>query len=342
MKLSDFDYHLPPELIAQRPLSPRDQSRLLVLDRASGKINHRSFRDVVDYLNPEDCLVLNETKVIPARLRGIKKESGLEVELLLNRQLGPDLWEALSRPARRIKVGDSLLFNELEAKVVGRGHESRREVRFNFNGEDFWLKLERIGEVPLPPYINRDSGLLSEDRETYQTIYARSPGAVAAPTAGLHFTPELLEAITQKGGKVARLILHVGLGTFQPVRSEDIRSHLMAAEYYEVREKAAQVINATKGRVIAVGTTTVKALESSPSTNGARITPSSGLSDLFIYPPYQFRAIDGLITNFHLPKSTLLMLVSALAGRERIFSAYQEAIRKGYRFFSYGDAMLII
>lgn len=342
MRLSDFDYHLPPELIAQRPLPQRDQSRLLVLNRHSGKISHRSFRDIVDYLNPGDCLVLNETRVIPARLRGIKKASGLKVEILLNRQVGADLWEVLAKPARRIKVGAQLLFNDLEAEVVERCPGSRRQLRFNCSGEDFWLKLDRIGEVPLPPYIYRDNGPLPEDKDSYQTIYARSPGAVAAPTAGLHFTLELLDLIIQKGVKIARITLHVGLGTFQPVRSEDISSHQMAAEYYEVGEEAAQIINTTEGRVIAVGTTTVRALESSSSTNGLRVAPSVGLSNLFIYPPYYFQVIDGLITNFHLPKSTLLMLVSALAGREHILAAYQEAIQKRYRFFSYGDAMLII
>lgn len=342
MKLSDFDYHLPPELIAQRALPQRDQSRLLVLNRYSGKISHRFFRDIVDYLNPGDCLVLNETRVIPARLRGIKKVSGLKVEILLNRQLDADLWEVLAKPARRIKVGTQILFNDLEAEVVERCPGNRRQVRFNYRGEEFWSKLEHIGEIPLPPYIYRENGPLPEDREAYQTIYARSPGAVAAPTAGLHFTPELLDLIIQKGVKIARITLHVGLGTFQPVRSEDISSHQMASEYYEVGEEAAQIINTTEGRIIAVGTTTVRTLESTPSTNGVRVAPSVGLSNLFIYPPYHFQVVDGLITNFHLPKSTLLMLVSALAGREHILSAYQEAIREGYRFFSYGDAMLII
>ncbi|WP_211230007.1 tRNA preQ1(34) S-adenosylmethionine ribosyltransferase-isomerase QueA [Desulfovirgula thermocuniculi] len=339
--LSDYDFELPPELIAQEPAGRRDESRLLVLFRATGRLEHRLFRDLVEYLVPGDVLVLNETRVIPARLRAKKAGNGGEVELLLLRQLEGECWEALVRPGRRAKPGTRLVLGGgLAECVVGeRTGTGGRRVYFSSPLPVSEL-IARLGEVPLPPYIKK----YPQDPERYQTVYARRDGSVAAPTAGLHFTPELLERIEKSGVKIARILLHVGLGTFRPVRVEDITRHHMHAEYYEVSPEAAEVINGARaggGRVVAVGTTSVRCLETVAGEDG-RVKPGAGWTDLFIYPGYRFRAVDALITNFHLPRSTLLMLVSAFAGREKILAAYRVAVEKRYRFFSFGDAMLIL
>lgn len=339
--MSDYDFELPPELIAQEPAKRRDEARLLVLFRSTGCLEHRLFRDLVDYLLPGDVLVLNETRVIPARLRAKKAGNGGEVEVFLLRQLEGECWEALVRPGRRAKPGTRLVLGGgLAECVVGERTESGgRRVYFSSPLPVSEL-MTRLGEVPLPPYIKK----YPQDPERYQTVYARREGSVAAPTAGLHFTPELLERIEKSGVKIARILLHVGLGTFRPVRVEDITRHHMHAEYYEVSPEAAEVINAARaggGRVVAVGTTSVRCLEAAAGEDG-RVKPGAGWTDLFIYPGYRFRAVDALITNFHLPRSTLLMLVSAFAGREKILAAYRVAVEKRYRFFSFGDAMLIL
>ena len=343
MKVSDFDYELPKELIAKFPVEPRDSSRLMVLHRNTGEIEHRIFRDIVEYLKPGDVLVINDTKVIPARLFG-KLETGGKVELLLVRQPGPGTWEVMAKPARKLKEGKRIYFDEeLEAVVKGYSGEGRRIVEFILkSNKDFMEKLEEIGHIPLPPYIEREEK--PEDREKYQTVFARKEGAVAAPTAGLHFTEELLQKLKDKGIIIKNITLHVGPGTFKPVKVENVEEHQMDYETYHVPEDTAAEINRAKEegrRVIAVGTTVTRTLESAAEKDG-KVKSGEGSTNLFIYPGYRFKVIDALITNFHLPRSTLLMLVSAFAGRERILNAYREAVKKGYRFYSYGDAMFIL
>jgi len=341
LKLSDFNYFLPEELIAQEPAERRDISRLMIVHRDGAELEHRLFKDLVDYLNPGDALVINDTRVIPARLMGTKEGTGARIEVLLLKQLDATRWEALVKPGRRAPMGTKIRFGEgsLECLVTGGTGYGGRVVDFCFAGP-FEEVLDRVGVMPLPPYIKRP--LLDQHR--YQTIYARQAGSAAAPTAGLHFTPELLNRIGEMGVKVVPVLLHVGLGTFRSVKVEDIRRHHMHAEYYEISEDSSTAIADTRtggGRIIAVGTTTIRCLESA-AEEGGRVRPGSGWTEIFIYPGYRFKVIDGLVTNFHLPKSTLLMLVSALAGREKILAAYAEAVRLRYRFFSFGDAMLII
>ncbi len=342
-KLADYFYDLPEELIAQTPIYPRDTSRLMVLNKNSGQIDHRIFTDIVQYLDQGDLLVVNDTKVIPARLHGVKAASGGKVEILLLRPVKQGVWESLVRPARRLKIGDKLQFGDgvLQSEIVAELPEGIRHIRFADNpDEDFESIIDRIGEMPLPPYIKEKLS----DKDRYQTVYAQKRGSAAAPTAGLHFTPELLKAIEVQGVNIARLTLHVGIGTFRPVQVENIAKHQMHSEFYHVDPSTASLLNQTriKGkRIIAVGTTSVRALESLPLENG-RFLEASGFTDKFIYPGYKFQAVDGLITNFHLPKSSLLMLVSALAGRENILNAYHAAVQERYRFFSFGDAMLLI
>ena len=340
MKVSDFDYNLPKELIAQKAIEPRDASRLLILERKTKKITHRHFRDIVDYLYPGDVLVLNQTKVIPARLFGHKVPTGGRVEILLLKPLKENTWEALVRPGKRVHAGDviDIANGGLRAQVIDYTQEGRL-LQFQ-NAQNFDALLQKLGQIPLPPYIKEKI----EDPSRYQTVYASASGSVAAPTAGLHFTEELLEEIRKKGVRVTSLILHVGVGTFRPVKAEKAEEHHMHKEYYEVSQDAAQIINETRqkgGRVVAVGTTVVRTLESVADENGI-IYPGQGETELFIYPGYKFKAIDALLTNFHLPRSTLLMLVSAFAGIENIKTAYKEAIRQRYRFYSFGDAMFII
>ncbi|GIX47929.1 MAG: S-adenosylmethionine:tRNA ribosyltransferase-isomerase [Candidatus Tectimicrobiota bacterium] len=344
MRLSDFDFALPPELIAQEPAPQRDRSRLLVVERATRRFTHDVFANLGAYLRPGDVLVVNDTRVIPARLRGRKADTGGRVELLLLHDHGDGVWEALLRPAARVRAGTVLLFGEgvLRAEVCAR--QAAGPVRVRFSPPDIYPLLERCGEVPLPPYIRRPAGSTPHDRERYQTVYAAQPGAVAAPTAGLHFTPELLARLAQQGVRRATLTLHVGWGTFQPVRSEEVEAHRMEAEFYRLGEDAAATIEearAAGGRVVAVGTTTTRALETIGQQSG-RVVASSGWTELFIYPGYRFRVVDALITNFHLPRSTLFLLVCAFADRELMLEAYQEAIAARYRFYSYGDAMLIL
>lgn len=335
MKLADFDYYLPKELIAQQPLSNRDESRLLVLYRKDKKIEDKVFSDIIEYLEPDDTLVLNDTKVFPARLVAV---DGIEILLIKNYQ--GKIWEVLIKHARKIKVGTKLKFgDELAGEVIG-----EKCIKFEYEG-DFFEILDKIGKTPLPPYIKRK--VVDTDTEQYQTVYARHRGAIAAPTAGLHFTKELLKKISAKGIKLAFITLHVGIGTFSPIRKEHIIEHHMKEESYEISREAAEIINQTRGRIIVVGTTTVRTLETVNSkfeiqNPKFKVVPSSGVTDLFIYPGFKFKVTDMLITNFHLPKTTLLLLISAFAGRENILSAYQHAIDKKYRFYSYGDAMLII
>ncbi len=348
MHITEFDYHLPEELIAQKPSDKRDMSRLMVLHRSSGKIEHRHFCDIIEYLREGDCLVLNNSKVIPARLFGVKKETGAKIEFLLIKSLPDGCWETLVRPGKRVKEGDIISFSEdkrFEAKVEGYGSEGTRIVRFDYEGI-FFERLEELGKMPLPPYIRRES--TDVDRERYQTVYSRIDGSVAAPTAGLHFTEELLEQIKQKGVKLAYVTLHVGIGTFRPVSCDIIEEHKMHFEEYEISSESAQIINDTKkkgGRVICVGTTSCRTIESAAMPcedgNGFEVKAGAGGTDIFIYPGYEFKILDSLITNFHLPKSTLLMLISALYNKEDILKAYEIAIKEKYRFFSYGDAMFI-
>ena len=352
MLLSDFDYELPPELIAQHPPAERGQSRLLVIHRDDGPLQHRMFADLPEYLRPGDCLVLNDTRVIPARLIGrrarrvgadiLDAPSG-KVELLLLRQVGERDWEALGKPARRLRVGECVTFGtELTAEVIAGGSEGLRTVRLQHDGPLLEV-LDRLGQMPLPPYIHREAPE-SEDKSRYQTVYAAVPGAAAAPTAGLHFTEGLLGQIEAMGVRLARLTLHVGLGTFRPIQVERLEDHRMHAEWYEVSPGAAETINAARrggGRVIAAGTTVVRTLETAADGAGV-IHAGSGMTELFISPGYQFRAVDGMLTNFHLPRSSLLVMVSAFAGRERVLAAYAEAVRQGYRFYSYGDATLMV
>ena len=339
MKTSDFYYDLPEASIAQHPVEPRDSSRLLVIDRATGKWEDKVFTDVISYLREGDVLVVNNTKVIPARLIGHRKGFTGEVEFLLLKRLDYTHWRCIVRPGKKLNVGAEVVFsNELSARVTERGEEGERTVEFLFDGvfEDI---LAKVGAMPLPPYIKEKL----QDNSRYQTVYSKVDGSAAAPTAGLHFTPALLDRIRAKGVKVVEILLHVGLSTFRPVKVENIEEHKMHDEYYEISEAAAAEINAAKAegrRVICVGTTSVRTLESAADRIG-HVVAGSGNTEIFIYPPYTFKMVDGLITNFHLPESTLLMLVSALAGREHILAAYEEAVEERYRFFSFGDAMLI-
>ena len=341
MKTSDFYYDLPEELIAQDPLEDRSGSRLLVLDRQTGKREHKIFRDVIDYLNPGDCLVVNNTKVIPARLIGSKVGTDAKIEVLLLKRKEDNVWETLVKPGKKCKVGTKISFGEglLTGEVVGIVEEGNRLVKFSYEGI-FEEILDQLGQMPLPPYIHHQL----QDKNRYQTVYAKHDGSAAAPTAGLHFTPELLEKIREKGVKIAHVTLHVGLGTFRPVKVEDVTEHHMHSEFYIVEEDQAKLINETKqagGKIVAVGTTSCRTLESATGEDGI-LKAGSGWTDIFIYPGYQFKLIDRLITNFHLPESTLVMLVSALAGKENIMAAYEEAVKMRYRFFSFGDAMLIL
>lgn len=339
MKTSDFDFELPQELIAQTPLLNRDESRLLVLDKKTGSIEHKKFRNILDYLNPGDVLVINDTKVIPARLMGVKDDTGAVIELLLLKDMGNDIWECLSRPQKRLRLGTVVKFSdELSASVVELLDDGVTRVKLIYSGILLEI-LDRLGEMPLPPYIHEK--LAEKDR--YNTVYAKNIGSAAAPTAGLHFTNELLDELRNIGVIIVNVTLHVGLGTFRPVVDDDISNHHMHSEYYEMSSETARVLNSAKAdgrRIIAVGTTSTRTLESVIYKYG-KFIECSGNTEIFIYPGYEFKAIDSLITNFHLPKSTLVMLVSALAGRDNILNAYHEAIISRYRFFSFGDAMFI-
>lgn len=340
MKTHDFWYDLPEELIAQTPLEQRDASRLMVLDRNTGNVTHRHFYDVIDYLQPGDCLVMNDSRVLPARLLG-HRPSGGAVEVLLLRDLGEKKWECLCKPGRKMQVGQAVIFGdgELTATVQEVREDGNRVVEFHYQGI-FLEVLERLGKMPLPPYIKAEL----QDQERYQTVYSRELGSAAAPTAGLHFTKELLEKIREKGVKEAFVTLHVGLGTFRPVKAEEVTQHHMHSELCMMTQETADLLNETRlsgGRIICVGTTSCRTLESLVNEDGS-FEAKSKWTDIFIYPGYTFRAMDGLITNFHLPESTLVMLVSAFAGRENVLSAYEEAVKKRYRFFSFGDAMLIV
>ena len=340
MKTSDFYYDLPEELIAQDPLKDRSSSRLMVLDRESGNISHHIFKDIIDYLNPEDCLVINDTKVIPARLYGVKEDTGAHIEILLLKRRENDVWETLVRPGKKAKPGTRLTFGDgrLKAEVIDVVEEGNRLIHFEYDGI-FEEILDQLGQMPLPPYITHQL----QDKDRYNTVYAAHSGSAAAPTAGLQFTPELLKEIEEKGVDIARVTLHVGLGTFRPVKVDDVENHHMHSEFYMIDEEAAEKINRAKenGRkVICVGTTSCRTIESAADENG-KLKACSGWTEIFIYPGYQFKVLDELITNFHLPESTLVMLVSALAGREHVLAAYEEAVKERYRFFSFGDAMFI-
>lgn len=340
MKLSDFDYELPEELIAQDPILQRDSSRLLVLDSRTGAMEHRVFHDLPEYLREGDCLVLNDTKVIPARLMGSREGKNDVIEVLLLKRCEGDVWEALVRPGKKLRQGARVSFGDglLKGEIIDVVEEGNRRIRFEYEGI-FEELLDQLGQMPLPPYIKH----VLQDKNRYQTVYARHEGSAAAPTAGLHFTPELLEKIQQMGVETAYVTLHVGLGTFRPVKVENVLEHHMHSEFYCIDEENARKINETKargGRVICVGTTSCRTIEAAYGVHG-EIKACSGWTDIFIYPGYQFQVLDGLVTNFHLPESTLLMLVSALAGRENVLHAYEEAVRERYRFFSFGDAMFI-
>lgn len=340
MNVKDFYFDLPEELIAQHPIEKRDESRLMVVDKNSGSIEHKKFKDIVDYLNSGDCLVLNDTRVLPARLIGSKQDSGGKMEFLLLRRIDIDTWETLVKPGKRAQIGTRFVFGngELNAEVVSLGEEGSRIVKFYYEGI-FEEVLDRLGQMPLPPYIKESL----EDRERYQTVYSKEVGSAAAPTAGLHFTKELLDKIREKGINIAFVTLHVGLGTFRPVKAETIEEHVMHSEYYTMSKETADIINSTKRngkRVIAVGTTSNRTLESIADDNGI-VKEQSGWTEIFIYPGYRFKVVDALITNFHLPESTLIMLVSAFAGRENTMKAYKTAVEDKYRFFSFGDAMFL-
>ena len=340
MKTKDFYYELPKELIAQEPISDRSASRLMVLDKESGKTEHRHFYDIVDYISAGDTLILNDTKVIPARLHGVKEGTGGAIEFLLLTKRSLDVWEVILKPGRKAKPGARFVFGngELRAEILDVVNEGNRLVKFEYEGV-FEEVLDRLGEMPLPPYITKKL----EDKDRYQTVYAKNNGSAAAPTAGLHFTPELLGKIKEKGVNIGFVTLHVGLGTFRPVKAEDIKDHKMHSEFYVLPDETAELVNATKengGRVISVGTTATRVLETA-GMNGLPLKGATGWTDIFISPGSEFHVIDALITNFHLPESTLIMLVSALAGRENVLNAYAEAVREKYRFFSFGDAMFI-
>ena len=341
MDVKDFYFDLPQELIAQDPLEDRASSRLLVLDKHTGEITHKGFRDILEYLKPGDCLVINDTKVIPARLFGVKEDTGAKIEILLLKRRENDIWETLVKPGKKAKPGTRIVFGEglLTGTVLETVDEGNRLIQFSYEGI-FGEILDQLGQMPLPPYITHQL----KDKNRYQTVYAKHEGSAAAPTAGLHFTKELLKQVEDMGVKIAHVTLHVGLGTFRPVKVEHVQDHHMHSEFYVVEESEAKKVNDTKeagGRVICVGTTSCRTVESAADENG-RLKAGTGWTDIFIYPGYQFKILDGLITNFHLPESTLVMLVSALAGREHILAAYEEAIRERYRFFSFGDAMLIL
>ncbi len=340
MNVKDFYFELPQELIAQDPLEDRAASRLLVMSKETGEIEHRTFRNITEYLRPGDCLVINDTKVIPARLFGIKEDTGAKIEVLLLKRREKDIWETLVKPGRKSRPGATLVFGEglLKGTVLEVVEEGNRLIQFQYKGI-FEEVLDQLGQMPLPPYITHQL----QDKNRYQTVYARQAGSAAAPTAGLHFTQELLKQIEEMGVKVARVTLHVGLGTFRPVKVDNVLDHHMHSEFYEVSEEEAKKINQTKalgGRVICVGTTSCRTLESATGEDGI-LKAGSGWTEIFIYPGYRFKILDGLLTNFHLPESTLVMLVSALAGREQVLHAYEEAIGERYRFFSFGDAMFI-
>lgn len=340
MKTSDFYYDLPEELIAQDPLKNRSDSRLMVLDKKTGAVSHHIFRDIVEYLQPGDCLVINDTKVIPARLIGSKEDTGAKIEVLLLKRKTGDVWETLVKPGRKAKPGTRIQFGDglLVGEVMDIVDEGNRLIRFEFDGI-FEEILDQLGQMPLPPYITHQL----KDKDRYNTVYATHSGSAAAPTAGLHFTPELLRTIEEKGIDIARVTLHVGLGTFRPVKVDDVENHHMHSEFYMIDEAAAEKINRAKEngkRVICVGTTSCRTIESAADENG-RLKPCSGWTEIFIYPGYRFKILDCLITNFHLPESTLIMLVSALAGQKHVLAAYEEAVKERYRFFSFGDAMFI-
>ena len=340
LRKEDFYFNLPEELIAQDPLEDRSSSRLLVLDKETGEVEHHIFKEIVGYLNPGDCLVINDTKVIPARLIGEREGTGAKVEVLLLKRNENDIWETLVKPGRKAKPGTKLVFGNglLHAEVLEVVEEGNRMIQFHYEGI-FEEILDQLGQMPLPPYITHQL----EDKNRYQTVYAKHTGSAAAPTAGLHFTPELLKEIEEKGVDIARVTLHVGLGTFRPVKVENILEHHMHSEFYQIAQSEADKINRAKDgghRVICVGTTSCRTVESAADENG-RLRECSGWTEIFIYPGYQFKILDCLITNFHLPESTLIMLVSALAGREHVLAAYEEAIKERYRFFSFGDAMFI-
>lgn len=341
MNLDDFDYYLPEELIAQEPAESRDKSRLLVLHRKSGVLEHRVFSDCIEYMREGDVLVVNSTRVIPARLFGTKEGTGAKIELVLLRRMDINSWEALVKPGKRVHPGTRIIFGDglLTAESLGSTEAGGRILRFDYEGI-FEEILDKLGQMPLPHYIKKEL----KNRERYQTVYARTPGSAAAPTAGLHFTPQLISTIRDRGIDIVEVTLHVGLGTFRPVKTQNIREHKMHSEYYEVSKETAGVINRARekgGRLIAVGTTSTRTIETAADEDGV-VRSGSGWTDIFIYPGYKFKAVDSLITNFHLPKSTLLMLISAFAGRDRIIEAYNEAVSERYRFFSFGDAMLIL
>lgn len=340
MNTSDFYYELPKELIAQTPLEPRDSSRLLLLNRENGEIKHQTFSDIIDFLQPGDLLVANDSRVLPARIYGVKSETGARVEFLLLKQVGTNRWETLCKPGKKAREGAKFIFGDgiLEATVIEVKEDGNRVVEFECE-DNFFTALDKIGQMPLPPYITEEL----KDRERYQTVYSNELGSAAAPTAGLHFTNELMQKIKDKGVNIAYVTLHVGLGTFRPVKVDDVTKHKMHSEHYEIPEDTANIINETKkngGRVIAVGTTSCRTLESVATFFG-EIKPCDGFTDIFIYPGYEFKVLDGLITNFHLPESTLIMLVSAFAGYDNVMNAYRTAVDEKYRFFSFGDAMFI-
>ena len=340
MKITEFDYELPENLIAQVPIEKRDESRLMVLDRKNKTIEHKIFKDIIDYLEPGDCLVRNNTKVIPARIYG-KKETGAKVEFLLLNNIERDIWETIVRPGNKLHAGTKVIFGDgiLTAEIIETMPGGTRKVKFSYNGI-FNEILDKIGLMPLPPYIHEDL----KDNDRYQTVYAKYEGSAAAPTAGLHFTPELLKKIEENGVKIANVTLHVGIGTFRPVKEENVEDHEMHVEHFYIKQEDVEKINETKKngkRVIAVGTTSCRVLETIASEDNGMVKETEGDTNIFIYPGYKFKCIDGLITNFHLPKSTLLMLVSALAGKDYILKAYNEAVKEKYKFFSFGDAMFI-
>lgn len=338
MKTSDFYYDLPQELIAQTPMEPRDMSRLMVIDKNTGEVEHKIFKDLIDYLRPGDCLILNDTRVIPARIYGVKKETGAVVEFLLLKQSENNVWECLCKPGKRAKIGTEFVFGDgiVECEVVDITDDGNRKVQFKCDSKEIYTILDKIGKMPLPPYITEEL----QNGELYQTVYSKELGSAAAPTAGLHFTEEMLKRIEDKGIKIGYVTLHVGLGTFRPVKVDDVKNHKMHSEHYHISKETADLINDTKkngGRVIAVGTTSTRTLESVATKNGC-ICEDEDDTSIFIYPGYKFKCIDGLVTNFHLPESTLIMLISAFAGYDNVMNAYKIAVQEKYRFFSFGDA----
>lgn len=341
MKTSDFFYELPQELIAQTPVEPRDSSRLMVINKETGEVEHRIFRDLIEYLKPNDCLILNDTRVIPARIYGVKKETGAVVEFLLLKQKENNVWECLCKPGKRAKVGTEFTFGEglVDAEVLDITEDGNRIIQFKCDSKEIYTILDKIGKMPLPPYITAEL----QDGERYQTVYSRELGSAAAPTAGLHFTKEMLKAVEEKGVKIGYVTLHVGLGTFRPVKVDDVTQHKMHTEHYQMPKETADLINETKkigGRVISVGTTSTRTIESVATKNGC-ICEDEDDTSIFIYPGYKFKCVDALVTNFHLPESTLIMLISALAGYDNIMNAYKIAVEEKYRFFSFGDATFI-